>query len=137
MTINDISHGLMKITTQINGLYLKELKIRRDFSKNEHDLRQSYQSRIVDDCVLQSYFTEHDKLNADRKTLIDEVYASLTPLQTTLENLKRESACRDAYDKLVWGNVGSLLSKSLEDLQNGFDLDTLVLVEDIPAIKSV
>lgn len=132
MTYQNIATNLMSLTKQFNEIYLRELKIRRDFAKNENDLKQSYQSRVSEDGVLQTYFTEHNNLIADRKNQINEVYSNLTHLQTTLENLKRESACRDSYDALVWGNVKSTLAQSLSDLQNGFDLTTLVLVDDQP-----
>lgn len=130
MTYQNIATNLMNLTKQFNENYLRELKIRRDFAKSENMLRESYDSRVSEDNILQTYFAERDNLIADRKNQITEVYSNLNHLQTTLENVKRESACRDAYDALVWGNVNSLLTQSLNDLQNGFDSTTLVLVDD-------
>lgn len=132
MSYQTIATELASLVRQFNEIYLRELKIRKNFAKSENNLRLCYQSRVSEDSALQLYFTEYDTLIADRDAQINEIYSNLTHLHQALKNLKIESECRDAYDKLVWGNVNSSLAQSLENLQNGFDFNTLVLVDDQP-----
>ena len=127
MSVNSITISLMSLTRQFNEIFLKELAVRREFATKEKELISHYETHVS--ASLSSFF-------ADRAILLNNMCAeismqreNLIQLQTSLNNLKRESKCRDEYDKLVWGNVSHVLTQTLENLQNSLDSDNMILVE--------
>jgi hypothetical protein len=124
---------MAKLVRQINELYLRELKIRKDFSKLEHDLQQSYRERVSESGSFQEYLTQLRELNTERTTQISEVYSNISSFNETLAFLKRESDARDMYDKLVWGNI----AQSLSNLQNSLCFNNLVMVDETAELETL
>lgn len=135
MSAHDIANQLQKLVSEFNKVYLRELDIRRDISKREQELKQNYSTRLLEENAFSSYFLEQDALTQERKNRVTEVYQIISQLKERLEVLKRESMCRDEYDKLVWGSLSTTLSDSLKSLQDGIE-STLVLVNTENDIQS-
>lgn len=130
MSTSDIANGLGDLTTKFIEIYIREIKIRRDFSQREHKLLQSWQTRTSEENAFTSFFSERETLAKEMESEINIAHETLSSLNTTLAILNKESRSRDIYDKLKMGYANSSLSRSLENLKFNFNLSPLVLVED-------
>lgn len=128
MTFENITIEMAKLTKEITGICLEELKIRRDFSERLTNLLNSFEGLPRDSETFYKYLNGLEELKVLEKEKIDNAYSKLQPLREMLTNLHKERELRDAYDKFMWKDLSKSLSDSLKSFSD--ESITTVLLED-------
>jgi hypothetical protein len=136
MTQNQLFTGLSELTRKLNELYLKELNIRRESTKQICDLNTQFESRLSEEGAFKIYMDNITELNTERKRQIKEVYVEMAEMQKSAAILSSESHARNIYESVSWSSAVESLS-ALKGLEDGFGSPLVLVNESDNVIDSV